>query len=105
MEKSAREALQARLEQRVREQWQREDPELRVSSRLRPDGKIDMTVVSRLFAGKDGLEREAFFWPTFADVPDSELISMTYCLLLTPEEAERHFAAPDTDQDNTDNWA
>jgi hypothetical protein len=107
MERAEAQALQSRLEAVVREQWGERDPEVQVSSVLREDGKVDMTVVSRLFEGKDGLEREAFFWPTFAPVPKSDLIYMTYCLLLTPEEAARHFAAPGppSGTDNTDAWA
>lgn len=80
------------LERLLRERWSAKDPEVVVSSRLRPDGKVDFTVISRLFEGKDGLEREAFFWPVFDPVPKSELIYLTYCLLLTPDEAARHFA-------------
>lgn len=97
---------QARLESVLRAEWGQRDPDVVVSGALRPDGKVDMTVVSRLFAGKDGLEREAFFWPVFETVPKSELVYMTYCLLLTPEEAGRHFAksgAPPGD-DYEDHW-
>jgi hypothetical protein len=89
MDETAVRDLQGRLENLVREQWSARDPEARVISRLREGGKIDLTIVSRLFAGQDGLEREALFWPVFASVPKSELIYMTYCLLLTPEEAEK----------------
>jgi hypothetical protein len=100
-------ALQARLESLVRTRWSELDPDVKVSSSVRADGKVDMMVVSRLFAGKDGLKREAFFWPVFAPVPKSDLVHMTYCLLLTPEEAARHFAhpGPPPGQDNQDNWA
>ncbi|HZO91157.1 MAG TPA: hypothetical protein VFB38_22720 [Chthonomonadaceae bacterium] len=94
MDARAAKARQERLERIVRERWGARDPEAQVTSVLRPDGKVDMTVVSRLFEGLGGLEREALFWPTFDPVPKSDLIYMTYCLLLTPEEAARHFAAP-----------
>lgn len=106
MDKEAAEALQARLEHRIRAYWSAQDPDVQVSSLLHADGRIDLTVVSRLFADKDGLEREAFFWPVFAPVPKSELIQMTYCLLLTPEEAARHFAlsGPPQGQSYHDDW-
>jgi hypothetical protein len=94
MEPDPAEARRARLEALIRARWGEQDPDARIASTLRSDNKIDVTVVSRLFEEKDGLEREAFFWPVFASVPRSDLIYMTYCLLLTPEEAARHFAAP-----------
>jgi hypothetical protein len=107
MDRAEAEALRARLEDVVRAGWGERDPEVRVSSTLHPDNKIDLTVVSALFAGRAGLEREAFFWPVFAPVPRPDLIHMTYCLLLTPEEARRHFATPGPPpgQDNRDAWA
>jgi hypothetical protein len=103
----AAKALQARLESLVRARWGERDPDAKVSSTVRDDGKVDLMVVSRLFEGKDGLEREAFFWPVFAPVPKSDLIHMTYCLLLTPEEAARLFArpGPPPGKDYQDNWA
>lgn len=107
MDRMTTDALRGRLEQLVRERWRSQDPDVRVSTRLREDGKIDMTVVSERFAGKDGLEREAFFWPVFDPVPRDDLVQMTYCLLLTPEEAARHFATPGPSpgKDNEDAWA
>lgn len=101
---------EARLERLigiVREAWGDRDAEAEVSGTLRRDGKVDLRVVSGLFVGKGGLEREAFFWPAFESVPKSELIYMTYCLLLTPDEALRHFAGPEgeTGTDNADSWA
>ncbi len=74
---------------RVRERWGGEDPELRVTGSVRPDGLFDLKVTSRIFEGKDGLEREAFFWQTFRDLPRETLVRMTYCLMQTPEEAGR----------------
>src|SRR5947199_1043492 len=107
MDEAEAKALKARLETVVQEQWGALDPDVQVSGLLHADGKIDLTVVSRLFEGKDGLEREAAFWPVFASVPKSELIHMTYCLLLTPQEAARHFAqaGPRPGKDNADEWA
>jgi hypothetical protein len=94
MDEAAARGLQARLEQLIRERWSVLDPEVVVSSRLREGMKIDITVISRSFEGKDDLERSASFWPVFEPVPRSELIYMTYCLLLTPEEAADYFTAP-----------
>ena len=45
------------------------DPNARVSARTRPDGKIDVAVVSSLFIGKDSEEREALFWPILQTIP------------------------------------
>lgn len=92
MDRTEAKALQARLEDAIRDTWSARDPDVQASSLLRDDDKIDVTVVSRLFEGKDALEREAFFWPSFVSFSRSDLIHMTYCLLLTPGEAERHFA-------------
>ena len=96
-------ALQTRLEEVVRQGWRERDPDVQVSSVLRDGNKIDMTVISKLFAGLEGREREALFWPVFDPVPKYDLLYMTYCLLLTPEEAVRIEVAPS--KDNTDDWA
>ena len=66
-----------------------------------------MRVVSHLFAGKDGLERESLFYPVFDPVPKTDMLYMTYCLLLTPQEAARNFATPTrpTGENNADAWA
>ncbi len=95
--------LQAQLEEVVREGWRERDPEVQVSSVLREGNKIDMTVVSQEFAGHNGREREALLWPVFAPVPKYDLIYMTYCLLLTPEEAAN--TALTQRAANTDDWA
>lgn len=107
MDAKSANALQTKLETVIREGWRTKDPEVRVTSTLRADGKIDITVVSHLFESQDGQERESAFWPVFADVPKAELIYMTYCLLLTPAEAARNFDAPNasTGTDNEDRWA
>lgn len=107
MDRTDVEALRVRLETLVRENWGPSDKELQVLSILRTDNKIDMRIISPLFEGKDGLEREAFFYPVFAPIPKTEMLHMTYCLLLTPEEAVRVFAIPmqRAGEDNTDDWA
>jgi len=96
-------ALQRRLEEVVRQGWQARDPEVQVSSVLRDGNKIDMTVVSKQFAGLEWREREAAFWPVFDSVPKYDLLYMTCCLLLTPEEAAS--PGPANGKDNTDDWA
>jgi hypothetical protein len=94
-----------RLEALLRERLNELDSDARVQSSLRPDGKIDISVVSVLFEGKDSREREALFWPVFDPVPKSDLIHMTYCLLLTPEEAQLQFDAGKPSPGGlTDNW-
>jgi hypothetical protein len=80
-----------RLEALVREQVTDWDPEAVVRSSVRHDGLLDLTVVSHRFDGMDSREREAAFWPALGPVPKPEMIYLTYCLLLTPEEAERSF--------------
>ncbi len=106
MEAGEIEELRERLETLVRERWGENDPDVEVSTTLRKDNKIDMRVVSRLFEGKDGLEREAFFYPVFDPVPKTEMLHMTYCLLLTPQESARNFAVPHSNlnQNDADNW-
>ena len=98
--------MRERLETLVREEWQKRDPDAEVFSTMRGPNKIDMRVVSHLFEGKDGLEREAFFYPVFETVPKTDMLYMTYCLLLTPQEAARNFAVPNArmGQDNADEW-
>lgn len=96
---------QVRLETLVREQAAQWDPDARVTALVRPDGKVDITVVSRLFEGKDSRDREAAFWPVFDPVPKSELIYLTYCLLLTPaEEAAGSFRAAPAAPSEPENW-
>ena len=97
-------ALQMRLEAVVWQGWVERDPAVQITSVLRDGNKIDMTVVSKLFAGLEGRDREAFFWPVFDPIPKYDLLYMTYCLLLTPEEAART-ASPSTGRDNADDWA
>lgn len=87
MQEAELRTLQARLEEVVRQGWGTRDPQAQVTSVLRDGNKIDMTVVSKLFAGMEWREREAAFWPVFAAVPKYDLLYMTCCLLLTPEEA------------------
>lgn len=88
-------ALQARLEEVVRQGWGARDPEVVVTSVLRDGNKIDMTVVSQRFAGLEWREREAAFWPVFDAVPKYDLLYMTCCLLLTPEEAAQMGSSSD----------
>lgn len=67
------------------------DPEAKVRARMRPDEKMDVTVVSARFKGLDSREREALFWPALDPVPINEMVRLTYFLLLTPDEAARSF--------------
>ena len=67
------------------------DAETVVRCAVRPDGKQDLTIISQRFEGLDSREREAIFWPVLDPVPKPEMIHLTYCLLLTPDEAARSF--------------
>ena len=96
-------ALQTRLEEAVRQGWRAHDPDVQVTSVLRDGNKIDMTVISKVFTGLEGRDREARFWPVFSPVPKYDLLYMTCCLLLTPEEAA--LTPSPSAKDNTDNWA
>ncbi|HLJ55639.1 MAG TPA: hypothetical protein VKT77_11420 [Chthonomonadaceae bacterium] len=79
------------------------DPDAAVRAETRPDGKLDLTVISRRFEGKDSREREEEFWPALHSIPKADMVHLTYCLLLTPEEAERSFG-PAQPPGATDNW-
>ena len=98
--------LQARLEEVVRQGWKARDPEAQVTSVLRDGDKIDMTVISAAFAGLEGREREARFWPVFDPVPKYDLLYMTCCLLLTPDEAAERFgrSTPARPGSRIDDW-
>ncbi len=93
MDRNDVEALRERLESLLRQGMDQRDPAATITGILRPDGKLDVTVVSEVFEGMDALEREALVWPLFASVPKPDLVRMTYCLLLTPGEALRNFAS------------
>ena len=100
------EALRERLDTLVRERWSLRDPDVQVSSALREDHKIDMRVVSHLFEGRDGLEREALFYPVFDPVPQDRHAAHDVLPVLTPRRP-RSFALPGqrTGENNTDTWA
>jgi hypothetical protein len=90
-----RSALQNEVENHIRRVWQANDPHVRIVCRPRGNagapGMLDVTVVSALFAGQDSEARERLFAPVFADVPRDIQMRMTYCLLLTPDEAAHYF--------------
>ncbi len=90
-------ALGRRVEEMVREAWGGRDPLLSVECRLRPDGKIELRVVSTAFEALDSLEREALLWEVLRPLPSADAVRMTYSLLLTPAEARRYFAGPGPD--------
>jgi len=95
---------QSRLDALIRECLAEWDPEAIVRSAIRPDGKLDITVISGRFEGRDSREREADFWPALDPVPKPEMVYLTYCLLLTPEEAERSFGAEPVVAATGENW-
>ena len=57
----------------------------------------DITVVSQRFEGFDSRDREKIFWPVLDDITKSEMLHLTYCLLLTPEEATADFSTEKPD--------
>ncbi|CCW35392.1 hypothetical protein CWRG_02502 [Chthonomonas calidirosea] len=57
--------------------------------RLHTDKYIDVTVISSLFEGQMGPEREGALWQLLAPFSPQELLHLTGCLLLTPSEAQR----------------
>src|SRR5436853_155535 len=69
------------------------DPVAVVRTGVRPDGKMDVTVISDRFANIDSRDREGLFWPALAPIPKSEMVHLTYSLLLTPDEAARSFGS------------
>jgi hypothetical protein len=85
-----------RLLEVIKTTWGEKDTDAEYRGVLRPNGLVDLTVISILFEGLNGLERESLFWRVFDTVPRDHLVYMTYCLLLTPQEAKRHFASPPT---------
>jgi hypothetical protein len=92
------EARQQRLERAVTTHW---DSEAEIRSHLRPNGMVELTVVSLRFEGVSGSDREGMFWATFAETSREDLIYMAYCLLLTPDEAQRYFAPAASEDEAT----
>jgi len=82
----------ARLAEQIRACVEAWDRDATVRTGIRPDGKLDITVISCRFEGMDSREREAQFWVALDPVPEIEMVYLTYCLLLTPQEAEREFS-------------
>ena len=97
-------ARSARLETAIRDRWRQQDNEADFRFSVRQGGLMDVTVVSRLFQGCDDREREALFWPVFEPVLKSDRVFLTFCLLLTPEEANRYFAELPATDCSTDSW-
>jgi hypothetical protein len=51
-------------------------------------GNLHVTVVSPVFEGWSGKQRNHLVWPKLRDLPPHILLRLTLCLLLTPGEAE-----------------
>jgi hypothetical protein len=83
--------LSERIEQAIRESWSPHDPDIQIIIAAREDGKLDITVISSLFEGRDSFERESDFWPVLRSFSPSDLVHLTYCLLLTPAEANAFY--------------
>jgi hypothetical protein len=100
---AAADERRGRLQDLIRASVAAWDSDAEVRASARPDGKIDMTIVSCRFEGLDSRDREASFWPALDPVPKSEMVYLTYCLLLTPEEAERSFSGA-TPHSESEDW-
>jgi hypothetical protein len=79
--------LAARVSEAVTSAWRTDDPEARVAATRRPDGKLDITVISRLFDSLPSVERERLLWSVLRSFPPDDTVRMTYSLLVTPAEA------------------
>jgi hypothetical protein len=93
-----------RLAEQIRDCVAAWDRDSEVQARIRPDGKLDLTVISRRFEGLDSREREAEFWVALDPVPEFEMVFLTYGLLLTPQEAEREFSEKPVPSVVAENW-
>ena len=70
-----------------------------------PSGLIDVTVVSSRFQGLNSREREEIFWPALDSIPKPQMIHLTYCLLLSPDEAAESFSdLPRQPSAPSDSW-
>lgn len=84
---------QARIGAQLRGATAAWDPEATVRSVARPDGMLDVTIISRRFEGLDSRDREEAFWPALDPIAKADMVYLTYCLLLTSEEARQSFGA------------
>jgi len=53
---------------------------------------IHVLVVSEAFKGMPAEKRDDMVWPILEKLPEDEMIYISLCLLLTPEEADTPFA-------------
>ena len=86
------------VEETLLERFRLLDPGAYLINSGHHNGKIDLTVVSTLFEGMDSSDREGLVWPMLRDLPEQDLLRMTYCLFLTPEEAAQHFGQLTTEE-------
>ena len=73
------------------------DPKATVSVRERPDGLLDLTVVSTVFAGMAAAGRESLLWSILQTLPREATLHMTYSLLLTPTESQAFAVRKESD--------
>lgn len=83
--------LAERIEQAIREAWSSQDPSLQIDVAARADGKLEITVISAIFEEQDSFERESRLWTVLRPFSPSDLIHLTYSLLLTPAEAKAFY--------------
>jgi hypothetical protein len=84
-------SLSERLERAIREAWSSQDPNLQVEIAAHEDGKLEITIISSIFEGQDSFERESRLWTVLRPFSPSDLIRLTYSLLLTPAEAKAFY--------------
>jgi len=84
-------SLSERIEQAIREAWSPQDPNIRVEIASREDGKLEITLISAIFEGQDSFERESGLWTVLRSFSPSDLVRLTYSLLLTPAEAKAFY--------------
>ena len=72
------------------------DPYCRILVNVSRLNKIHIVVVSDLFKKKSLSERDDMVWPILEILPDEEVILITFCLLITPDEALDYFPDEET---------
>jgi hypothetical protein len=86
--------LAARVRDTIARAWAGQDPDAEVVPVRRADGKLDVTVISRLFESANNEDRERILWSAIRSLDVRDTVQMTYSLLLTPSEAAALAADP-----------
>ena len=86
--------LAERVQQAVVHSLNAADPNVIVIPAWRPNGMLDLTVISTAFASQSAEERERQIWSVLRAFDAQDLVRMTYSLLVTPSEAAALSADP-----------